>query len=87
MVVNNPHHDPRGVGKKECYAENSTVVHRPTSRRLTYAELVDAASKLSAVKTETIALKRPQDFRLIGKSNLSKRPTSCRFRHMPRWSQ
>ena len=55
------------VEKKECRAENGTVVHEPTNRRLTYGELVEAASKLHEIKAEDIQLKQPKDFRLIGK--------------------
>lgn len=57
-----------GVEKKDCRAENSTVVHGLSGRRLTYGELVETASKLSAPKAESIALKQPADFRFIGKS-------------------
>lgn len=35
-----------GVPPDDCYAENSTVIHRPTSRRLTYGDLTDAAARL-----------------------------------------
>lgn len=56
-----------GVPKRECRAENSTVIHSPTGRRFTYGELVETASKLPAVKTGSIALKQPKDFRLVGK--------------------
>lgn len=56
------------VEKKDCRAENSTVVHGLTGRRLSYGELVETASQLLAPKAETIPLKQPADFRFIGKS-------------------
>jgi isoquinoline 1-oxidoreductase beta subunit len=57
-----------GVDKKDCRAENSTVVHGPSGRRLTYGELVETASKLPVIKADGIALKSPAEFRFIGKS-------------------
>ena len=57
-----------GVDKKDCRAENSTVVHGPSGRRLTYGELVETASKLLEIKADGIALKSPAEFRFIGKS-------------------
>jgi len=57
-----------GVDKKDCRAENSTVVHGPSGRRLTYGELVETASKLPVIKADSIALKSPAEFRFIGKS-------------------
>ncbi|HET9308549.1 MAG TPA: xanthine dehydrogenase family protein molybdopterin-binding subunit [Candidatus Sulfotelmatobacter sp.] len=56
------------VEKKDCRAENSTVLHNLSGRRVRYGELVEAASKLPVPKAETIALKQPADFRFIGKS-------------------
>jgi isoquinoline 1-oxidoreductase subunit beta len=56
------------VEKKDCRADNSTVVHGPSGRRLTYGELVETASNLPAPKAEGIPLKQPADFRFIGKS-------------------
>jgi isoquinoline 1-oxidoreductase subunit beta len=38
------------VANKDCRAENSTVVHGPSGRRLTYGELVKTASKLAGPK-------------------------------------
>ncbi len=48
-----------------CVAENSTVVHLPTGRRLTYGELTDKAARLAV--PENPKLKSPKDFKLIGK--------------------
>jgi isoquinoline 1-oxidoreductase subunit beta len=55
------------VDRKDCRAENSTVVHDPSGRRHTYGELVETASRLPVVKAEGLALKQPRDFRFIGK--------------------
>ena len=56
-----------GVEKKDCRAENSTVVHGPSGRRITYGELVETASKLPAIKADAVTLKPPREFRFIGK--------------------
>jgi isoquinoline 1-oxidoreductase subunit beta len=56
------------VEKKDCRAENSTVVHGLSGRRLSYGELVETASKLPVPKAESIPLKQPADFRFMGKS-------------------
>ena len=56
------------VEKKDCRAENSTVVHALSGRRLRYGDLVGRASKLPAPKAESIPLKQPADFHFIGKS-------------------
>jgi isoquinoline 1-oxidoreductase beta subunit len=57
-----------GVEKKDCRAENSTVVHGPSRRRLRYGELVETGSNLPAPKAESVRLKQPPDFHFIGKS-------------------
>ncbi len=56
------------VEKKDCRAENGTVVDNLSGRRVSYGELVEAASRLPAPKAESIPLKQPADFRFIGKS-------------------
>jgi len=56
-----------GVDKKDCRAENSTVVHGPSGRHITYGELVETASKLPVIKADGIALKSPAEFHFIGK--------------------
>jgi len=53
--------------RRDCRAENGTVVHVPTNRRLSYGELVEAAAKLPLMNPDEIALKPPKDFRYIGK--------------------
>ena len=53
--------------RRDCRAENGTVVHSPTNRRLSYGELVEAAAKLPLMNPDEITLKPPKDFRYIGK--------------------
>ena len=52
------------VDPSTCHAEKGVVVHGPTSRKLGYGKLVDAAAKLPV--PEKVALKEPADFKLIG---------------------
>ncbi len=50
----------------ECYAENASVIHKPTGKKFGYGELVETASKLEVPKNPT--LKKPEDFKILGKS-------------------
>jgi isoquinoline 1-oxidoreductase beta subunit len=52
------------VDAGSCQADNGSVVHAATNRRLSYGQLVDAAAKLPVPKDVT--LKDPKDFKLIG---------------------
>ena len=54
-----------GVPSSECNAENSTILHAATKRRLTYGSLAEAAAKLPVPQNQ--ALKTPDQYRLIGK--------------------
>ncbi len=54
-----------GVSASECTAENSTVVHTPTKRKLNYGSLVEAAAKLPV--PQNVPLKEPSQYKLIGK--------------------
>jgi isoquinoline 1-oxidoreductase subunit beta len=54
------------VDIESCYAENGTVIHKPTMKKLTYGELVEAASKLELPKEPK--LKDPKDFKILGKT-------------------
>jgi isoquinoline 1-oxidoreductase beta subunit len=56
-----------GADTRDCRAENGTILHVPSGRRLTYGELVETASKLPLIKPDDLPLKQPADFRLIGK--------------------
>jgi isoquinoline 1-oxidoreductase subunit beta len=53
------------VDRATCRAENGSIVHTPTGRRLGYGDLAEAASKLP-VPTD-VPFKSPKDYRLIGK--------------------
>src|SRR5687767_6029500 len=55
------------VAEAECETVGDGVVrHRPTGRTLTYGELATRAASLTAPDLETVALKDPKDFRIIG---------------------
>jgi len=53
--------------RRDCRAENGTVVHAPTNRRVSYGELVEVASELPLINPDEVTLKQSKDFRLIGK--------------------
>jgi isoquinoline 1-oxidoreductase beta subunit len=52
------------VDPATCRAERGAVLHPPTERRATYGELAADAARMPV--PENVALKRPQDFKLIG---------------------
>ena len=54
------------VPRAQCFARKGAVLHRGTSHRATYGELIDAASKLPLPDPEKIPLKDESEFRLIG---------------------
>ncbi len=54
-----------GVLKSSCKAEQGSVVHTASNRRLTYGELAEEAGRLPV--PGDARLKNPKDFRLIGK--------------------
>jgi len=53
-----------GVPAEECYAENATVIHKPSKRKLSYGDLA-AKAALLPVPTD-VKLKDPKDFKIIG---------------------
>lgn len=53
------------VPRTECYAENATVIHRPSGRKLSYGELAADAAKISPPKE--VQLKRRSEYKIIGK--------------------
>lgn len=55
-----------GVPKRECRAQNGSVVHVPTRRRLGYGALAPKAARVAA--PNRVSLKERRAFRLIGKS-------------------
>jgi isoquinoline 1-oxidoreductase beta subunit len=54
------------VPKGECETSKGTVVHEKSSRRATYGELVEAASKLPLPDPEKVELKDESEFTLVG---------------------
>lgn len=54
------------VPRTQCLAREGAVLHRGTSKRARYGELVDAASKLPIPDPEKVPLKKESEFRLIG---------------------
>jgi isoquinoline 1-oxidoreductase subunit beta len=59
--------DRWGVGVAQVRARNHQVVHTPTGRVLEYGALAVAARELPVPRQEKLELKRPEDFRYIGK--------------------
>jgi isoquinoline 1-oxidoreductase subunit beta len=56
-----------GVPEEECQGRNHFVVHAKTERKLSYGELVPLASASTAPTQNAVRLKRPEQFRYIGK--------------------
>lgn len=56
------------VEPSSCRAEHGVVIHAATGRKLRYGELAQAAAGLPLPAAESIVLKQPADFRLIGKA-------------------
>ena len=52
------------VDPASCHAQSGEVLHPPTSKRATYGELAADAAHMPV--PQNVALKRPQDFKLIG---------------------
>src|SRR5262245_33790114 len=52
------------VDPASCRAQNGEVLHPPTGRSIKYGALASDAARMPV--PENVALKRPQDFRLIG---------------------
>jgi len=50
-----------------CDASRGTVRHRPSGRTLTYGELAAKAAALPAPDLQSVTLKDPKDYRIIGK--------------------
>ena len=51
----------------ECDASQGVVRHRPSGRTLTYGALAARAAALPAPDLQSVALKDPKDYRIIGK--------------------
>jgi isoquinoline 1-oxidoreductase beta subunit len=59
------------VPASECSTEPHTVVHKPTGRRLGYGELTAEAARLTVPRKEELQLKKPSEWRYIGKGMTS----------------
>jgi len=55
-----------GVSDAECTTKSGMVVHTRSGRTLAYGQLVDKAAAMTPPTLETVALKDPKDFRIIG---------------------
>ncbi len=55
-----------GVPADEVSTEPGVVVHGSSGRRLAYVDLLDRAATLSPPALESVPLKNPEDFRIIG---------------------
>ena len=56
-----------GVPPSEVHAERQQILHRGSARRFTYGELAAAALREPVPPPEGVRLKRPEEFRYIGK--------------------
>jgi isoquinoline 1-oxidoreductase beta subunit len=56
------------VPATECRARNSQVSHAPSGRTLSYAALVKDARRLPLPEANSVPLKDPKDFTLLGRS-------------------
>ncbi len=54
------------VPVNECVAANTAVHHAPTKRTLTYGKLAAKAATLPVPAAESVKLKDPKDYRLLG---------------------
>src|SRR6201981_2234400 len=59
------------VPASECSTEPHAVVHAKSGRKLSYGELASAAAKLDVPKKGLLTLKKPAEWRYIGKGQTS----------------
>lgn len=59
------------VPASECSTELHTVVHKATGRSVGYGELAAEAARLNVPKKEQLQLKKPSEWRYIGKGAIS----------------
>jgi isoquinoline 1-oxidoreductase subunit beta len=55
-----------GVDPRTCRAQRGVVLHSVSGRRLGYGQFADAAAALPVPPRESVTLKQPKDFTLIG---------------------
>jgi isoquinoline 1-oxidoreductase beta subunit len=55
-----------GVAESECETGAGVVHHRASNRELTYGDLASSAATLAAPDLETVRVKDPKDFRIVG---------------------
>jgi isoquinoline 1-oxidoreductase beta subunit len=58
--------DTWGVPVSECYAEDGLVHHRDSGKTLSFGDLATKAAALPLPDPKTVALKDPNDFKLLG---------------------
>ncbi len=54
------------VDASSCSTSKGEVIHGPTGRKLGYGKLAAAAARLPPIAPETIKLKNPKDYKIIG---------------------
>ncbi|MBV9341439.1 MAG: xanthine dehydrogenase family protein molybdopterin-binding subunit [Acidobacteria bacterium] len=54
------------VPREQCFAREGAVLHRSSTKKASYGELVEAASKLPLPNPARVPLKKESEFRLIG---------------------
>ncbi|HTQ73451.1 MAG TPA: molybdopterin cofactor-binding domain-containing protein [Burkholderiales bacterium] len=54
------------VDAADCDAENSTIIHRPSGRKVRFGQVAQAASRLEL--PQDVKLKDPKDWNLLGRS-------------------
>jgi CO/xanthine dehydrogenase Mo-binding subunit len=55
-----------GVDPKDCYTQDSLVIHRPTGQQLPFGGLVALAATLPVPPRAELSFKDPAEFRIIG---------------------
>ena len=60
------------ISENDCFAENHYIINKQNNEKLFYGDLVKEAAKLPIPNEDTITLKKPEDFKYIGKTLPSK---------------